>query len=80
MDAIITLVLDEMISVIDSLKSGKALAAYGMYLDWVGDVNKLSRRDYSAACDLLWRGIDDAGFELACADDLRQHAGFQLAW
>ena len=77
---IINIVLDEIIDTINALKIGNACAAYGMYLDFCGDAKKLKTRDYSAACDLFWRGIEDAGFELYCQNDLRRHAGFQLAW
>ena len=76
---IINVVLDEIIATIEALRNGNAIAAYAMYLDWKGDVNKLNSRDYSAACALFWYGIEDAGFELYCENDLRRGA-FILAW
>ena len=77
---IITAVLDEIIETIKALKNGKAIVAYAVYLDWCGDVQKLKTRDYNAACDLFWREIEDAGFELYSGQDIRRYAGFQLAW
>ena len=79
-EEIISIVLDEIIEIINALKSGHALKAWAMYLDFCGDVNKLSRRDYGAACVLMWDSIASAGFEIYCREDLKQHAGFQLAY
>ena len=76
----INTVIDEIIEIIDALKSGHALKAWAMYLDWVGDTINLNKKDYGASCDLLWRGIEDAGFEIYCSEDLKKNAGFQLAW
>jgi hypothetical protein len=73
-------VLNEIDLVIESLKSGHAISAYGAYLDFKGDVVRLNIPDYNAACSLLWYGIEDAGFQLKSETALCENAGFQLAW
>lgn len=73
-DTVISAVLDEIIYLIDSLRDGIPRAAYATYLDFKGDVAQLKSRDYSAACALLWYGIEDAGFEIESASQLRELA------
>ena len=47
-------ILEEILGVQEALKNGNCHVAKAFFLDFCGDVAKLSKEDYNAACDLLW--------------------------
>ena len=79
---IINTILDEIEFIHNALKNSNCHLAKAMYLDFCGDVKKLSERDRGAACSLLWYGKASNEFNSDIHGYIWNDISrcFQLAW